>query len=84
MKGYVTHQFLIGILLTFTAAIGGGVIKYVSDNRHDADVRIELLTVRVDRHKGEVDAGQAELRKDVQAIYQYMLTKQRQPRLEKK
>lgn len=48
-------------------------------------ISAELAEVRqqVARNKVEADAGVAEVRKDIQALYLFQVTRQRQPRLEK-
>jgi hypothetical protein len=45
---------------------------------------VATLERKVDANKATADAGNAEVRKDIQALYNYLLTRQRQERLEKR
>lgn len=45
-------------------------------------IKIERVEAQVQFNKQAADAGLSEARKDIQAVYQFLLTKRRQPRLE--
>ena len=75
------------ILIVITMIVGGGISR--ADNaalraESAAKAAVASIQKQVDDNKAAADAGNAEVRKDVQAIYNYLLTKQRQPRLESK
>lgn len=90
MEDPVTWKGLIAVLALmitiFTGMLTAGVSRADKVSEAAATAAkgaVSELRAEVKANKVEVDAGFAELRKDTQAIYQYLLTKQRQPRLEK-
>lgn len=49
-----------------------------------AEAQVSALQSTVEANKQSADAGVNEVRKDLQALYNFMLTRERQPRLEAK
>lgn len=86
----VTYKALLSLLGAFAVFQLGAVATGVSRSENtvsrataETAASIQQLQAKVDRHKDEQDAGRAELSKDIQAVYQFLVTRQRQSRLEK-
>ena len=77
---------LVGVIGTIVVIVAAALAlgnQLVNTARAEGKQEIQNLRSEVQANKREADAGNAELRKDVQALYMYMVTKQRQERLEK-
>lgn len=79
-SGVVTWKDLLFLLGTFILAVG--TVNFYVIQR--AEAQVATLQGEVRQNKMEADAGVTEVRKDVQALYKFMVTSQRQPRLEEK
>jgi len=86
----VTWKGLAGIMVAslgvVSLLVGGAVARAdasASKAEQAAKAAVASLEVKVDSNKRESDAGNAEVRKDIQAVYNFLLTRQRQERLEK-
>lgn len=78
LSNYVTWKGIIFLLAGFAVFMIGTTAKQVDA----AQEAVSKLEAKVDQNKLSTDAGMAEVRKDLKAIYDYLLTNQRQPRLE--
>jgi hypothetical protein len=85
----VTWRGLLLLLAGYAAfnltAVGLGIAR-AEDAARAAELAtratVSAMERRVETKLEATDAGVAELRKDVKAIYDFLLTRQRQPRLE--
>lgn len=91
VEEHVTWKALLFLLASFGAfllTLVGIATARAEDAATKASVAarqaVSMLEVKVDANKREADAGTGEVRKDIQAVYNFLLTRQRQERLEAK
>jgi hypothetical protein len=89
LDGTVTHKQLITWLASaafvVVAASWTVVGLSVAKAEHAAErVEVSAASIRAEvaANKREAEAGKAEVQKDVRGVYDYLLTRKRQPRLE--
>lgn len=90
VEEHVTWKALTFLLASFAAfflaTLVGAVSRaedLVTAARAEGREAVVALERKVDTNKVAADAGMQEVRKDIQAVYNFLLTKQRQERLEK-
>lgn len=71
-------------IITAAAVVSARAENVARDAARDAKQEVLVLKEEVAVNKREADAGTAEVRKDIQAVYNFLLTRQRQERLEAK
>lgn len=79
-------QYLLAMVGVIVLVAGGAVARAdIAGKEAAAEARaaVESLKAEVASNKHEADAGNAEVRKDIQAVYNFLLTKKPQERLEK-
>jgi hypothetical protein len=74
----VTWKAILFLLASFAAFMLTAMALAVAR----AEDKVGALEAKVEDQKTYTDAGIGEVRKDVKAIYDFLLTRERQPRLE--
>lgn len=91
MEEAVTWKTLIpvlGMVLTVTSLLVGGAVSRAESVAEKASMAaraaVSALEAKVDVNKRDADAGNYEVRKDIQAVYNFLLTRKPQERFEGK
>ena len=79
---FLLASFALFVLVTMNSTISKAE-TINQTTKAETQAALSALKQEVQMNKVQADAGVAEVRKDIKALYDFMLTRQRQDRLEK-